>query len=208
MRDGRGETTGAESHAQAVGLARGRGRAHALELVLDEVGEQAVRTSWAALAAGGVPSLMRHTGATHRPHVTVLSGPPPPEKALRLAAEAIGGLLPVDLRVSGLGLLGRPGWSTLVELVTPPIALLGVRARLVELWPGADPRPWLPHLTLAQRLSPEAVATALSLLAQASAGERSAERATSSPAGEGIRRVVGLRWWNPEQDRVLMLAGG
>lgn len=183
-------------------------RAHAVELVLDEAGEQAVRASWAALEAGGVPSLARHTGATHRPHVTVLSGPPPPEEALRLAAEVIGGLLPVDLHVSGLGLLGRPGRSTLVELVTPPIALLGVRARLVELWPGADPRPWLPHLTLAQRLRPEAVATALSLLAQPSPGECSAEAAAPSAAGGEIRRVVGVRWWDPEQNRVVMLAAG
>lgn len=208
MSDGRGE-------ARVRGVADGRGearvrpqagvRAHAVELVLDDAGEDAVRDSWAALEAGAVPSLARHSGTTHRPHVTVLSGPPPTEDALRLAATTFDALLPVELPVSGLGLLGRPGRSTLVELVVPPIALLEARARIAELWPASDARPWLAHLTLAQRLSPEMVASALSLLA----GSSRADSPADSPSpGTGVRRGVGLRWWNPDLDRVLMLAGG
>lgn len=190
-----------------------RVRAHAVELVLDDAGEDAVRRSWAALEAGGVPSLSRHSGTTHRPHVTVLSGPPPTEDALRFAAATFDALLPVELPVSGLGLLGRPGRSTLVELVVPPIALLEARARIAELWPASDARPWLAHLTLAQRLSPEMVASALSLLAGSSRADSPADSPADYPAaspspGSGVRRGVGLRWWNPDLDRVLMLAGG
>lgn len=196
-------------------VARVRGRAHAVELVLDHAGEEAVRGRWAMLEAGGVPSLARHTGTTHRPHVTLLSGPAPAADALQAVAEAVGALLPVDLPASGLGLLGRPGRSTLVELVTPPITLLEARARLMQLWPAADSRPWLPHLTLAQRLTPEDVAAALSLLAAPSitgplpagpAAIAASSASAASAAEHGVRQAVGVRWWDPDRDRVVMLA--
>lgn len=170
-------------------------RAHALELVLAGSDDRAVRRRWSLLEEAGVPSAARHTGATHRPHVTVAGGPRPSEQVLARAAGLLGPLLPQDLPVSGLGVLGRPARAVLVELVAPSLDVRTAREEVVALWAGADDRPWLPHLTLAPRLAPDAVASALAAL-----GEESRET-------DGRRRVVALRWWDPDRGEVTLLAG-
>lgn len=171
-------------------------RAHALELILDADDEAALRRRWAHLDEAGVASPARHTGATHRPHVTLASGPRPPGSTLETAARLLGALLPVDLPVAGLALLGSPSRYTLAELVVPAADLQAAREELAVLWPGADPRPWLVHLTLAQRLAPSSVGLALTAL--------------GSEPGEPVlsRRAVGLRWWDPDMGTVVHLAGG
>lgn len=165
-------------------------RAHSLELVLDAPSDAAVRDRWRLLEEAGVPSLARHPGATHRPHVTVASGPRPTEEALRTAARRLGPLLPLELPVAVLALLGAPSRVTLVELVVPAGLLRTAQEELAGLWPGADDRPWLPHVTLAQRLIPGSVARALEALGGGAAG---------APTQ---RRAVSLRWWDPDSGTV------
>ena len=54
----------------------------------------------------------------------------------------------------------------------------------------------------ARRLPPASVAVALEALEALEALH------DSTPPGPTQRRLVGLRWWDPDRDRVLMLAGG
>jgi 2'-5' RNA ligase len=171
-------------------------RAHALELVLDEQGELEVRRRWARLEEAGVASLARHSGVTHRPHVTLLSGPAPPREVLAAAGGSVVPQLPLTLDVAGLALLGPPGRATLVELVGVPPRLRRAREEVLGLWPGADGRPWVPHLTLARRLAPAAVAVALEALQ---------ERVDADGGAPPRRHVAGLRWWDPERGRVVPL---
>lgn len=171
-------------------------RAHALELVLDGVDDEAVRHRWTRLEEAGVPSAARHTGITHRPHLTVASGPRPSEEVLEVAARLLVPLLPVVLPVVGLALLGRPGRAVLAELVAPTEDLRDAREQVRARWQGFDDRPWVPHLTLAPRLAPVEVALALAALAE--------EEAAGPPRP---RLAVGLRWWDPDAGSARPVAG-
>lgn len=179
---------------QGAGGGPPRRRAHALELLLDAHDEEDVRGRWQLLERSGVPSLARHSGVTHRPHVTLATGPRPPAEVLTQAGVLLDRLLPLALPVSGLA-LGPAARVVLAELLVPPAALCDVREELVTGWPDADGRPWQAHLTLARRLGPVAVQAALEALG------RSAE------ALPPTRRVVALRWWDPDREEVTVLAG-
>lgn len=170
-------------------------RAHALELLLDASDEVDVRARWQELERSGVPSLARHSGATHRPHVTLATGPRPPVEVLGCAEVLLAPLLPLLVPVSGLALLGPAARVVLAELLVPPAALRDVRQELVARWPDADGRPWQAHLTLARRLGPAAVQAALGAL----------DRSGGEPPS--VRRVVALRWWDPDREEVTVLAG-
>lgn len=166
-------------------------RRHALELVLAPADDAAVRARWELVEHCGAPSSGRHQGATHRPHVTVLAGPPPGPEVLRAAVEGWGGLLPLELPVAGLVLLGGPRRVALADLLVAPAEMLGARVLLQEVWEGSDPRAWVPHLTLAPRLTAAQVGQVVAGL------------------GDGIRavRATGLRWWDPDRERVHELLG-
>lgn len=172
-----------------------RRRAHALELLLDARDEVGVRERWQLLERSGVRSLARHAGATHRPHVTLATGPRPPGQVLARAGTLLAPLLPLAVPVSGLALLGPAARVVLAELLVPPAALLDVREELAAGWPDADGRPWQAHLTLAHRLGPASLQAAL--------------QALDRPGGEppSVRRVVALRWWDPDREEVTLLAG-
>lgn len=166
-------------------------RQHALELVLAPADDTAVRTLWDVLERAGVRSSARHRGPTHRPHVTVLSGPRPSDAVVELAAELWHDLLPTHLSTAGLVLLGgtRPA---LAELLVADPATVAARGQVQMLWPGVDARPWVPHLTLAPRLRPEELTSALAALQ---------EGAARPPVRDGIpvRVASGLRWWDPDE---------
>lgn len=166
------------------------GRAHALELVLTAEDDEAVRQVWARLEEGDVPSSARHRGATHRPHVTLLSGPSPSARVLQVARSRVAPLLPLDLPVAGLlRFTGRRG--PLVELLTVPGPLHEARQVLAGAWDGSDDRPWVPHLTLAPRPTAEQASRALAML---------------DPPPRS-RAVAGLRWWDPDEETVTALSG-
>src|SRR3954453_7425517 len=81
-------------------------RLHALELVPDDAGDAAVRRDWQALRDAGLPSQLDHTGGTNTPHLTLLALPAMDTAIETRAADLVGALLPVTVRVAGLAFLG------------------------------------------------------------------------------------------------------
>jgi hypothetical protein len=157
-------------------------RMHALELLPDDAGCEVVRRDWQALHDAGLPSQLDHRGATNTPHLTLVAAPalaPADEEA---ALELLGPLLPTEVRVAGVGLLGGSR-VTLVRLVDAPDplvrAVLDLRARVADVQhPG-----WLPHVTLARRIGRADVPAALDLLGHA----------------DVVLRMTTLRRWDPEE---------
>lgn len=96
---------------------------HALELTLDPASDVMVRRLWGLLAAAGLPSQARHTGATNAPHLTVASAPAIASTVEQDATVLLGPLLPARMPVAGLTVLGRRR-LTLALLVTPGPAVV------------------------------------------------------------------------------------
>jgi hypothetical protein len=160
-------------------------RLHALELVPDDEGDAAVRRDWQALRDAGLASQLDHPAATNTPHVTVLALPTLPGETEARAAELLGPVLPVRVRVAGLAVLGGPKVTVARLLDVPDVltrAVLDLRAGAEgERHPG-----WLPHVTLARRMPRAQVQQALDLL-----GYDDVELTLSS-----------LRRWDPERHEV------
>lgn len=140
-----------------------------VELLLDEETDTAVRRSWAALAAAGLPSQARHTGATNRPHVTMAVASALPSALEPALAEAVSEL-PLPVRLGGLVCFaGRR--RVLGFVVVPTVALLRLHASVADVvadCPGLGvqlaPDHWTPHVTVARGLTGEQLGAALSLL--------------------------------------------
>lgn len=149
-----------------------------IELLLDGAAEQALKDEWAVLLEAGLPSQARHTGASNRPHVTLLYSEEP------LDPPRIVGL-PLPVTVASPVIFGsaRRGFL-LARLVRPSAALLELHRILHEevgQLPGIDPltRPgaWTAHVTLARRLTGEQLAAALTLVEPKRAIDGTAEAA-------------------------------
>jgi 2'-5' RNA ligase len=127
-------------------------------LLPDETGERAVRRLWHRLEDAGVPTLLSHTHGRHVPHLTLASLSSYDPDALRpaLAALAVPGDL--DTRVDALGMFRRSRvW--LAPAVTSALlerqrSVVGAALRSgAAIHPHYRPGEWLPHLTLAPRLT-------------------------------------------------------
>jgi hypothetical protein len=162
---------------------------HALELLPDAPGRDAVRRDWQALRDAGLRSQLDHQGATHAPHLTLVEarGIGPDEE--RLAAELLGPLLPVRVRAAGLVLLGGRR-LTVARTVDVPDEVMRAVLALREAIPGRQHDGWLPHLTLARRLPREHAQRAVDVL-----GHDDVELS-----------LVELRRWDPETASVRRLA--
>ena len=142
-----------------------------MELVLDDDTDRQLRSQWAQLAAAGLPSQARHTGASNRPHITLalaatLSG----ADLSRLAAAAAA--LPLPVTIGGLLVFGARRF-VLARLPVPTTALLEVQSAVTAaLAEPVDPHQtfapgqWTPHVTLARRLSADQLAEALTVLGE------------------------------------------
>lgn len=173
---------------------------HALELVPDEAGLEALRRDWEALRAAGLPSQLDHTGASNTPHVTVVSAPDLPDAALDVATARLGGLLPVRARVAGVLLLGGARVTVARALDLDDDVVRRVLAVRVQV-PDRAHLGWLPHVTLARRVDRADVPRALAAL-------DALDRPDGGPQAEVEVRLTELRRWDPDRGRVTTIAQG
>lgn len=167
-----------------------------LEIVFDAAAEAAVRREWRLLADAGLPSQARHTGASNRPHVTLLVRP----RVTAVAVDALERRLPLPMTLGAPLLFGGGRSRVLARSVVPDAALLDLHAA-VHAWAGAgDDAPhtgvgeWMPHVTLARRVPLDRVGEALLAL--------------GAEGGEPIdARAIGLRRWDAATRTVSHLAG-
>ena len=141
-----------------------------VELLLDADADEAVREEWRKLDDAGLPSLARHTGASNRPHVTLLVAPEGAETRIAPLREAAV-LLPLPVTLGGLVLFPSRHGAVLARAVVVTAALLAVHravhdavGRAVTALPVSIPDAWTPHVTLARRLTPAQVGAALEVL--------------------------------------------
>ena len=156
-------------------------RMHALELLPDEAGCDVVRRDWQALHDAGLPSQLHHRGTTTSPHVTVVAAPAIRPEDEAVAARLVGEVLPVEVRVAGVALLGGAKVTVVRLLDVPDVlvrAVLDVRAAV----PDVQHLGWLPHLTLARRVPRDDVPAALDVLGHEDA----------------VVTLSSLRRWDPE----------
>lgn len=159
-------------------------RMHAIELVPDPAGCDVVRRDWQALRDAGLPSQLDR-GPTNTPHVTLVAAPALRPQDEERATELIGTLLPTEVRVAGIALLGGSR-VTLVRVVDVPDdlarAVLDLRADVPDVQhPG-----WLPHVTLARRISRTDLPAALEVLDH----------------DDARLRMTMIRRWDPEAEIV------
>lgn len=163
-------------------------RMHALELLPDDAGREAVRREWQALRDAGLPSQLDHRGATNSPHVTALAAPALAPDDERRAAELIAPLLPVEARAGGIGLLGGTR-VTLVRLLDVPDELVRAVLDLRAVVPDVQHSGWLPHVTLARRVDRADVPAALQVLGH----------------DDVVLTLASVRRWDPEAGIVTTL---
>lgn len=163
-------------------------RLHALELVTDPAGEEAVRRDWQALRDAGLPSQLDHTGSTNTPHVTILALPAIGGDLEERAAGLVGALLPLSVRSSGLAVLGGQK-ATIARLLDVPEPLTRAVLDLSAAAPDERRPGWLPHVTLARRVHRSDLQRALDVL-----GDADLELT-----------LTRLRRWDPERHEVRLL---
>jgi hypothetical protein len=164
-------------------------RLHALELVPDEAGRDAVRRDWQALHDAGLPSMLDHTGPTNTPHITVVSAPELTDDAVDVARARLGALLPVSARVAGLLLLGGERLTIARAVDLPDDVVRRALAVRVQV-PDHQHDGWLPHVTLARRVPRSEAQRVIDLLGHA----------------DLELRLTELRRWDPERGRVTTIA--
>lgn len=156
-------------------------RMHALELLPDEAGVEVVRRDWQVLRDAGLPSQLDHRGATNTPHVTVVAAPGLGADDEQAAVELLGTLLPVEVRVAGVALLGGAR-VTVVRLLDAPDALVRAVLDVRAAVPSAQHLGWLPHVTLARRVPRADVPAVLDALGH----------------DDAVLTLSSLRRWDPD----------
>jgi 2'-5' RNA ligase len=168
------------------------GMMRSVELTLTDTSDTAFRVVWAALDEAGLASSGRSASPTNRPHITLVAG-----ASLALPTWPASLVPPPSVVLGGLTLFpaGR-GRSVLVRAVVVDEALAAFHRAVHELVPGGVPTSlpghWSPHITLARRLTPPEVGTAVSVVAALP------ELASAS--------VGGVRFWSGDDRTVTPLA--
>ncbi len=186
--------------------------AHSIELLLDPHSDAAIRSQWQALADAGLPSQLRVSSPTNRPHVTLVAAArisPAVDEALR----ALAGRLAFDCVVGAPLVFGpKPrggGRHTLARLIVPSAELLALHAVVYRLalphvdgqpYPHCRPGHWTPHVTLARRLTAAEIGPALAVV------HEGADEGAGDGAGDGAARMTKLRRWDGDQriDHILI----
>jgi 2'-5' RNA ligase superfamily protein len=143
---------------------------HSVELIFDRGTEEAIRRIWDGLTETGVKSLASNPSPSNRPHTTVTVAKQM-DIGVNAALRALLEFLPFDCTIGAPMLFGSRAF-TLVRLLVPSAQLLALHARAHDIclpfMPGgpldhAAPGQWTPHVTLARRVPPAQLSTALSL---------------------------------------------
>lgn len=188
----------------------GAATVQSIELLLDEDAEAALRGSWDALDAAGLPSLATHTGETNRPHVTLAvaeTGPDGERPGFLPAIERVRAVF-AGWDLAGAGVAATAGapllfgghkhrW-VLARQIVPTWRLLTMHASLhhalreaeAEESPQTVPDAWTPHVSLARRMPGDRLDEALQLVV-----------AEPLPC-----RFVGARLWDSATKTVVPLA--
>ena len=162
---------------------------HSVELLFDADTEAAVGRIWTELAEAGIRSLAGHRSPTNRPHVTMTVAEDM-DGGVDDALRPLLDLLPLPCVIGAPTLFGGGRTVTLVRMVVPSGRLVGFQAEVHRVClphmvngalPHAAPGQWTPHVTLARRMPPDQLATAVTL--------RSMFRDINASA-------VGLRHWD------------
>ena len=164
-------------------------RLHAYELLPDDAGRDAVLADWQALRDAGLRSQLDHKGMTNTPHVTVVTAEELGDEQDALAVRRLAPVLPVEVRTSGIALLGGSRVS-LVRLFDVPDDLMRAVLALRGDVPHRQHVGWLPHVTLGRRIPRTEVAAALAVLSH-------------DPV---VLRFTELRRWDPEAGIVRTIA--
>ena len=140
-----------------------------VELLLDEALEVQVRAQWRALADAGLPSQALHSSPSNRPHVTVIAQAAIPAEREPALTDVLAGL-PMPVRLGSLTCFGRDRY-VLVRPLVATVDLLDLQRHVFAVVGDANgvrelmrPGRWVPHVTLAHRLSAEQVGRALAVL--------------------------------------------
>ncbi|MBU9765008.1 2'-5' RNA ligase family protein [Mycobacterium sp. TNTM28] len=167
---------------------------HSVELIFDPETETVVRGIWDALRDKDIPS----QAPASRPHATLTV-------AQRIDADADAALreltdrFPIECRLGATLIFGRSA-GVLARLLVPTGELLDLQAEAYRRclpflvpapMPHAEPGQWTPHVTLARRIAPARLTTAV--------------RIAGRPA-EIAGHAVGLRHWDGDK-RVEHLIG-
>jgi 2'-5' RNA ligase len=143
---------------------------HSVELIFDADADEAIRSIWHGLTEAGVRSQAAHTGPSNRPHVTLAVAESMTD-AVNAALRPVLQRLPLACTVGAPMLFGRRDF-TLVRMVVPSADLLSLHAEVHSLClphmptgplPHSEPGQWTPHVTLARRVSPEQLQSALTV---------------------------------------------
>ncbi|AWT54124.1 2'-5' RNA ligase family protein [Mycolicibacterium smegmatis] len=160
---------------------------HSVELVFDAETEATVRAIWDELRDAGIPS----QAPASRPHAT-LTVAQHIDAEVEQILRPVAARLPLPCRLGATLIFGRSA-GVLARLLVPSPDLLDVQAQVhracVPLMtpapmPHSEPGQWTPHVTLARRVAPTRLATAL--------------RIAGRPA-EIVGTVIGLRHWNGDK---------
>jgi 2'-5' RNA ligase len=172
--------------------------AHSIELLLDQRADTAIRQLWQELSDAGLPSQLRVTSDTNRPHVTLVAAErisPDVDDPLAELAEDFP--LPAVL---GAPLVFGGGRLTLARLVVASEALLALhdeihglcRPFVSGLFAHSAPGQWTPHVTLGRRFTGAQVGEALA--------------AVDGIAADIRGSVVGLRRWDGDAKREYLIS--
>lgn len=143
-----------------------------VELLPDDRLEAMIRGAWRRLAEAGLPSLAGHRHPTNRPHLTIAETESLGDEGRAAIGGLVGAKLPLATGLVAMGVFARRGLVLHLVVVPSPELVtlhLAVWERLAAL--GAAPRPhlepgrWVPHVTLAGRLSRADLSAAADIVA-------------------------------------------
>ncbi len=146
---------------------------HSVELLFDTETEAAIREIWTDLADSGIGGLAGQSSPSNRPHITLTVAEDIAEgigEGLDQSLRTVLERLPLACVIGGPTLFGGGRAVTLVRTVVPSARLLDLHAEVHRIagphmpkgpLPHAAPGHWTPHVTLARRVAPEQLGTAV-----------------------------------------------